>query len=170
MKYDAFGFEREKIAKYLEDGFESYEEEIEYLHWLLHEYRTNPPELDPNVRNPITLEEYVKQQIDYKEKKIERLKNKKIKDERVNNKEEIKNIDTDYENLNNELKSAHTIIRKQKTRINELETGITKGELQKMVDEKCKFKNGKTNYSALGRLLICSNHTAKATCKKFNIL
>lgn len=87
------------------------------------------------------------------------------------NSKEIKKDDRgDVSALSNELSSAHNIIIKQRNRIRSLEKGITKSDLEKMiVDNNCRKKNGKINYSALGKILGCSNHTAREKCKFFNV-
>lgn len=72
-------------------------------------------------------------------------------------------------NKDRELENAHNIIKRQKKRINILEQGLTKGELLKLIDNNCRKKNGKINYSALGRRLGCSNHSAKSKCEYFGI-
>lgn len=87
------------------------------------------------------------------------------------NSKEIKKDDRgDVSALSNELSSAHNIIIKQRNKIKILEKGITKSELEKIIqDNNCRKKNGKINYSALGKILGCSNHTARERCKFFNV-
>ena len=76
-----------------------------------------------------------------------------------------------------ELANAHRIIIEQrnkniqlKNKIKSLERGFTKSELEKIIDSHhCRKKNGKINYSALGKQIGYSNHTAKSLCDHFNI-
>ena len=72
--------------------------------------------------------------------------------------------------VHNELSNAQQIIIKQRNRIIALEKGITRTDLEKMIENnKCRKKNGNINYSALGKILGCSNHTAKSRCKYFGV-
>lgn len=76
----------------------------------------------------------------------------------------------DVNTASNELAVAHGLLIRQRNRIKILEKGITKTELEKIIyDNKCRFKNGKINYSALGKILGCTHHTAKSKCKYFGI-
>lgn len=79
-------------------------------------------------------------------------------------------LNTEDKNKDRELENAHNIIKRQKKRINVLEKGLTKGELLSLIDNNCRKKNGKINYSELGRQLGCSHHAAKAKCNYFEIL
>ena len=123
--------------------------EIEYLEKIL-------------SRRDGTGTETVKKQI------IDKIMGKNEVNEKKNTKDE--NFNESNETINNELKNAHSIIIKQRNKIKSLEKGITKTDLLKMIDEnKCRMKNGKINYSVLGKILGCSNHTAKSKCKHFGI-
>lgn len=77
--------------------------------------------------------------------------------------------DENYSNFNNELTTAHNLLIRQRNRIKTLEQGITKSELEKIIDKSCRKKNGKINYSALGKILGYSHHTAQKRCKFFEI-
>ena len=96
--------------------------------------------------------------------------------QRIENLQEFKDVKIEKGNgkgmddgINNELQNAQRIIKKQKTKIKTLETGITKPDLMHMIDNSCRYKNGKINYSALGRLLGCTHHTAKRKCTFYQI-
>lgn len=78
-------------------------------------------------------------------------------------------IDYEIKHLNNELSNAQGIILKQRNKISTLQTGLTEENLRKIIDTKCRKKNGKINYSKLGKELGCSNHTAQRKCKSFQI-
>jgi len=68
----------------------------------------------------------------------------------------------------NELSSAQKIIIRQRNRIKTLENGLSKSELEKIAD-KYRKKNGKINYSAIGKVLGCTHHTAKKKCEFYTI-
>jgi len=77
---------------------------------------------------------------------------------------------TDTTAISHELSNAQGIILRQRNRIKSLEKGITKRELEKLIDDNnCRKKNGMINYSAIGRILGCTHHTAKSKCVFFNI-
>jgi 7-cyano-7-deazaguanine synthase in queuosine biosynthesis len=70
---------------------------------------------------------------------------------------------------NRELENSHAVIKKQKRKIRFLEQGISKERLEDIVNKKCRKKNGKINYSELGRQIGCTHHTAKDKCEYFGI-
>lgn len=92
-----------------------------------------------------------------------------------NSESPVEKLKTDYKNedvksVSNELANAQGIILRQRTKIKTLEKGINRGNLEKLIyDNKSRMKNGKINYSALGKLLGVTHHTAKAWCKHFSI-
>lgn len=90
------------------------------------------------------------------------------KEEELKQEEQRTSCDNDDES-NRELENAHTVIKKQKRKIRFLEQGISKVTLLDLIDRKCRKKNGKINYSELGRQLGCTHHTAKDKCDYFGI-
>ena len=81
---------------------------------------------------------------------------------------ELSELKAQYKNVNNELSSAHSIIKKWKKEKNLLWDKLSdqkRNEILFQID-KCKFKNGNINYSKLGRLLGVNHKTAKEWVKK----
>ncbi|MDA3860208.1 MAG: hypothetical protein PF445_03190 [Melioribacteraceae bacterium] len=72
------------------------------------------------------------------------------------------------ERENRELENSHLKIKHLSRTIRTLKQGLTENELFKILQETRK-KNGNPNYSAIGRIIGCTNHTAKAKCKYFNL-
>jgi len=68
--------------------------------------------------------------------------------------------------LNRELTSAHTLIKKQKRKLKLPD--ISEKELREIVDS-CRMKNKKINYSEVGRRLGVTHHTAKRYCEQYRI-
>ena len=81
--------------------------------------------------------------------------------------DENKQDNTD-EGINRELENAHRIIKRQTITIKTLKQGLSKNELFQIIEETRK-KNGTINYSAIGRIIGCTNHTAKTRCKQYNL-
>ena len=91
------------------------------------------------------------------------------KDATINISPELAEENRKAEILNNQLATANNVIKRQRRRIKTLEKGITKGELLSLIDKSCRKKNGNINFSALGRHLGCSHHTAKSKCEFYNL-
>ena len=82
---------------------------------------------------------------------------------------EVQTESSDSQILSNEIKNYQAIVIRQKNKIKTLEKGISKSDLEKMIDRNCRKKNGKINYSELGRRLGCTNKTAKNKCDYYNL-
>lgn len=163
-----FDFEREPIMEHCKK-LASTDEQIKYLRLVLKEYKTNPPDLDPNYGLKPRLTEYLKTEIEFRKETLEEPR-KSIETTKIELNQNKDEFETEIKQLNNELSNAHTIIRKKTNRIKVLEQGITREDMYTMIKKnKCEFKNGKINYSALGKILGCSHHTAKEKCKFFDI-
>jgi len=102
MKYPTFGFVREKIIEYSNNEFITPEDSIAYLEWVKAEYQCNPPKLDPNTRDPISLIECIDNQINYQKRCIER------------DREAIKNDDDDLCRIVGERRSVVRIFEAMK--------------------------------------------------------
>lgn len=74
----------------------------------------------------------------------------------------INDISSRYEGVNNELRIAHKTILDLKKKI-KFKNGITSSQLEKIANSTRK-KNGTLNYSAIGKHLGVSHHTAKQYC------
>jgi len=157
VKYFIENVENEKLREMLIYGFSGQMDESE--------------DIDNNKSVKLFLDHIESELKNYKDQIVQ---NYLIMDTKLKENEEKKNIQLDDRDnitaVSNELSNAQGIILHQRNRIKSLEKGITKRELEKIIDDnKCRKKNGKLNYSAIGRILGCTHHTAKAKCKFFNI-
>ena len=81
---------------------------------------------------------------------------------------EKKNEENTDDGTRRELENAHIIMKRQMRTIKTARYGITQNQLYDII-EKTRKKNGKANYSAIGREIGCTNHTAKTRCRHFNL-
>jgi hypothetical protein len=68
--------------------------------------------------------------------------------------------------INRELANAHSLIKKQKRKLKLPDISVK--DLREIVDS-CRKKNGKINYSKIGRQLGVTHHTAKRYCEQHRI-
>ena len=66
---DCYDFIREKIMARCGE-YETVEEQIKYLRFVLKEKKNNPPEIDENVGLKPSFEEYIQNEIEYREKEL----------------------------------------------------------------------------------------------------
>lgn len=113
------------------------------------------------------------------------LESLRIKCENISFKSEIKTIKNDYSFINRELEIAHNKLKdRTKNRIKEIKqkNDTKKARIEfiaKAIDnfepklknaaEKCRFKNGKINFSKLGKQFGVDHKTAQNWCKRYAI-
>ena len=153
---EVFEFDIDKVLEY-GNKIEDLEERKKYFKKVLKIKKNNKTILDHSIGDR---ERYFVEEV---RAEIEDINLSEIVEKKNVDKKE--NVD---EGINRELENSHVIIRRLKKKLTVAKYGITQSQLYDIIEETRK-KSGKVNYSAIGRELGVTNHTAETRCKHFNL-
>lgn len=165
-KLKHFRFNNDRIRNY-EDKLNSVEDKLFYLTWVKKEIQIecldDPIKYDQMKIHYDSQKGSVEVRIDYWK---ERLNRESLNPTSLTNPENQKTDNDEITILNRELENRNAAILRLKKKI--LAKELTKEQLMDIIDRTRK-KNGKKNYSAIGKELGCTHETAKSRVKEFGL-